>query len=127
MFLHAIARVWRNEQPAAQMGQIRFHKQCLTLAHATAGEVAQRAVYQLFNIGNGFVVSGWTDTDLYPVFGKGLQHFLRRDENFPAVVENGEAVARLGAFHHRLGAFLLGLHLRFQPFQLRKGLMVEHA
>ena len=124
--LDAIARVGRDKQPAVQLLQVRFDKHRLALAHAAAGEVAQRAVHQLLDVSNGLVVPGGPDTDHHPVIGKHLQHLVRRDKNFTAVVEYRKTVTILRTLDHSLSALLLSLHLGFEAFQLRQGVLVEH-
>ena len=125
-FLDAVAGMGRDEQPAIQLRQVRLDEYRLALAHTAAGELSQRAVQQLLDVGDGLVVLGRTDTDLDPVIGEGLEHLVRRDEDFAPIFQYGETVARLGAFDDSLGALFLCLHLRFEAFQLGEGIVVEH-
>ena len=125
-FFYTVACVGGYEQPAVQLLQVRFHEHRFALAHTAPGEIAQWAVHQLFDIGDGFVVFGGANADLYPIIGKDLEHFIRWDEYLAAIVEHRETIAALGTLDNGFSALFFGLHLGFEAFELRQGVLIEH-
>ena len=121
------ARLRRQKQPAAQLWQVRLHEQNLALAHAAAGELAERAVDEAVYLRHRALVLGGPDSDGDAIAGKRLEHLVRRHEDFTPVVEAGEAVAPGSPPQHRLCALLLGLHLLLESLKLVERLIVEHV
>ena len=125
-FGDALALLRWQEQPAAELRQVRFDEQRLALAHAAAGEFAEGAVDEALDLGNGTLVLARPQTQANAVAGEGLEHFVRRDEDFATVVDAGESEARCGATQDAFGPLLLRFHLVFEATQLREGVTVEH-